>query len=51
MNNNFAYKGFDLSIFLQGIAGNDIYNANRIWQEGMAVAQNQTTAVLDRVER
>ncbi|WP_127126914.1 SusC/RagA family TonB-linked outer membrane protein [Pseudoflavitalea rhizosphaerae] len=48
MNNNFAYKGFDLSIFLQGIAGNDIYNANRIWQEGMAVAQNQTTAVLDR---
>ena len=48
MNNSFAYKGFDLSIFLQGIAGNDIYNANRIWQEGMAVAQNQTTAVLDR---
>ncbi|QEC42837.1 SusC/RagA family TonB-linked outer membrane protein [Pseudobacter ginsenosidimutans] len=48
MNNNFAYRGFDLSIFLQGIAGNDIYNANRIWQEGMAVAQNQTTAVLDR---
>ncbi|HVK49854.1 MAG TPA: hypothetical protein VM488_18450 [Pseudobacter sp.] len=48
MNNNFSYKGFDLSIFLQGIAGNDIYNANRIWQEGMAVAQNQTTAVLDR---
>lgn len=48
MNNNFSYKGFDLSVFLQGIAGNDIYNANRIWQEGMAVAQNQTTAVLDR---
>lgn len=48
MNNSFAYKGFDCSIFLQGIAGNDIYNANRIWQEGMAVAQNQTTAVLDR---
>lgn len=48
MNNNFSYKGVDLSIFLQGIAGNDIYNANRIWQEGMAVAQNQTTAVLDR---
>lgn len=48
MNNNFAWKGFDLSVFIQGIAGNDIYNANRIWQEGMAVAQNQTTAVLDR---
>lgn len=48
MNNTFAWKGVDLSIFLQGISGNDIYNANRIYQEGMAVAQNQTTAVLDR---
>jgi TonB-linked SusC/RagA family outer membrane protein len=48
MNNSFAWKGFDLSIFLQGIVGNDIYNANRIYQEGMAVAVNQTTAVLDR---
>ncbi|HYG37999.1 MAG TPA: TonB-dependent receptor [Cytophagales bacterium] len=48
MNNTFAYKGIDLSIFLQGVSGNDIFNANRIWQEGMAVAQNQTTATLDR---
>lgn len=48
MNNSFAYKGFDLSIFLQGVEGNDIFNANRISLEGMAVAQNQTTAVLNR---
>src|SRR5690606_2687790 len=48
LTNNFSYKGFDLSIFLQGIFGNKIYNANRIYQEGMAVAQNQTTAVLAR---
>ncbi len=48
MNNSFAYKNFDLQIFLQGVAGNDIYNANRIWQEGMAVPQNQTAKVLDR---
>ncbi|HEY9364399.1 MAG TPA: TonB-dependent receptor [Chitinophagaceae bacterium] len=48
MNNNFSYAGFDLSIFLQGVSGNKIFNANRIYQEGMAVAQNQTTAVLDR---
>ena len=26
---NAAYKGWDLSIFLQGMAGNDIYNATR----------------------
>lgn len=48
MNNTFSYEGFDLGIFLQGISGNKIFNANRIYQEGMAVAQNQTTAVLDR---
>ena len=48
MNNMFRWKGFDLEVFIQGIAGNEIFNANRIWQEGMAVAQNQTTAVLDR---
>jgi TonB-linked SusC/RagA family outer membrane protein len=48
MNNTFSYAGFDLSVFLQGVSGNTIFNANRIYQEGMAVAQNQTTAVLDR---
>jgi TonB-linked SusC/RagA family outer membrane protein len=48
MNNSFAWKGIDLNIFLQGVKGNDIFNANRIFQEGVSVAQNQTTAVLDR---
>ncbi|MEP6927025.1 MAG: TonB-dependent receptor [Ginsengibacter sp.] len=50
MNNSFSYAGFDLDIFLQGVSGNKIFNANRIYQEGMAVAQNQTTAVLNRWE-
>lgn len=48
LNNSFAYKNFDLQIFFQGVAGNDIYNANRIWQEGMSVPQNQIVRVLDR---
>ncbi|MFO7668324.1 MAG: TonB-dependent receptor [Bacteroidales bacterium] len=48
LNNRFGYRGFDLNIFLQGVVGNDIYNANRIWNEGMAVAYNQTTGTLDR---
>jgi len=48
MNNTFSYKGFDLSIFLQGVAGNKIFNANRLWSEAMAVAQNQTIATLNR---
>ena len=48
MNNNFNYKNIDLQIFLQGVAGNDIYNANRIWQEGMSVPQNRIAKVKDR---
>lgn len=32
--NNFAYKGFNLSVFFQWKYGNDIYNANRIIFEG-----------------
>lgn len=48
LNNTFAYKGIDLGIFMQGVSGNKIYNANRITLEGMAVAQNQTEAVLNR---
>lgn len=48
LNNTFAYKGFDLSIFLQGVAGNQIINANRFWSEAMAVSQNQTIATLNR---
>ena len=48
MNNSFTYKGFDLSLFLQGVAGNKILNANRIYTEAMSVAQNQTTETLNR---
>jgi len=50
MNNSFAYKGFDLSIFLQGVYGNKIFNANNIYQEGMSTAQNQTERTLGRWE-
>jgi len=48
LNNRFEYRGFDLNIFLQGVVGNNIYNANRIWNEGMAVAYNQTKETLNR---
>ena len=48
MNNSLSDKGFELSVFLQGIAGNKIYNANNIDNTGMAAAYNQTTDVLKR---
>ena len=47
-NNTFSYKNFDLTIFLQGSYGNDIFNANRMYTEAMSIIQNQSTAVLAR---
>ncbi len=48
MTNTFSYFRFDLSIFLQGSYGNDIFNASRIETEGMYDFRNQSTKVLDR---
>lgn len=48
MTNTFTWKGFNLSIFLQGSYGNDIFNASRMETEGMYDGKNQTTKVLDR---
>ena len=49
-NNSFGYKGFDLNIFLQGIYGNKIFNANNIYQESMNTGENQTARTLQRWE-
>lgn len=48
LNNSFTYKGFDLGLFLQGVTGNKIFNANRLYTEAMSVAQNQTIETLNR---
>ncbi|MDF1548113.1 MAG: TonB-dependent receptor [Bacteroidales bacterium] len=48
MNNTFTYKGFDLNIYLQGVYGNKIFNANRLYTEAMAVSHNQTKETLYR---
>ncbi|KAA9339181.1 TonB-dependent receptor [Hymenobacter busanensis] len=32
LNQQFAYKGFDASVFVNWVVGNDIYNANKIEQ-------------------
>ncbi len=42
-SNNFRYKGFDLSILLQFVYGNDIINSGRQWQaDGLSWFDNQT---------
>jgi TonB-linked SusC/RagA family outer membrane protein len=46
--NNFSYKSFDLSVFFYGVYGNKLFNANRVFDEAMAGAANQTTRVLGR---
>jgi TonB-linked SusC/RagA family outer membrane protein len=46
--NTFAYKGFDLSVFLYAVSGNKLFNANRIFTEAMSGAANQTTETLNR---
>lgn len=48
LNNSFTYRNFDLQVYFQGVAGNDIYNANRVTLEGMYTVRNQTVKVLDR---
>lgn len=48
VNNSFNYKNFDLQVYLQGVAGNEIYNGNRVALEGMSTTFNQSIKVLDR---
>lgn len=51
LTNNFNYKNFDLSIFLQWSYGNDIYNANRMLFEGNMLDKtnlNQYAGYADR---
>jgi TonB-linked SusC/RagA family outer membrane protein len=47
--NNIGYKDFDLSFFLYGSYGNDIFNYTRVWGEGMtATSGNQMASVNNR---
>ena len=48
INNSMTWRGFELSIYLQGVAGNKIFNANKIDLTGMSAAYNQLTEVLSR---
>lgn len=43
-----AWKGFDLSVFLQGVGGIQIYNAAGIPLKNMSSGNNQLTSVLGR---
>lgn len=51
LTNSFSYKNIDLSIFLQGVYGNDIFNASRMQFEQFTAngdAPNQTAQAKNR---
>jgi len=47
-SNDFQYKDFDLSIFIQGSQGNDMLNFTRMELDWMAGKSNATTDALNR---
>ncbi|NML63874.1 TonB-dependent receptor [Hymenobacter sp. RP-2-7] len=49
VTNTLSFKGFDLSFFLQGVQGNDVYNLNRyITESALYSTTNGTTHILSR---
>jgi hypothetical protein len=48
MNTNLEFKGFDLSVFLQGVSGNQIFSEMIHWTQNMSLTGNQSTATLNR---
>jgi len=48
LTNTFSYKGINLSILIQGVYGNEIFNATRLELEAMEGYKNASVAVLDR---
>jgi hypothetical protein len=48
VTNVFSYKSFELSIFLQGVYGNDVFNGTLIYLESGTGEDNQTTRMIGR---
>jgi len=48
VTNTFSYKSFELSIFLQIVYGNDVFNATNIYLESADGIDQQTIAMVDR---
>lgn len=48
ITNTFSYKGIELSVFFQGVYGNDILNANRFELEYLNGTNNQSKDMLNR---
>lgn len=51
LNNNFTYKGFDLSIFFTFSYGNDVFNATKLTNTKDALENKNVLAVADMAHR
>jgi TonB-dependent starch-binding outer membrane protein SusC len=47
LNLSATYKNFDLTLFLQGVQGNEVYNGTKVLTQGMLRLFGAETAVLD----
>jgi TonB-linked SusC/RagA family outer membrane protein len=48
LTNNFSYNNLDLSVFLQGSYGNDVFHGSRLFLESLQGGDNQLAAVTRR---
>ena len=48
LNNTITYGDFSLSVYLQGVYGNDIFNTIKLHGQSMSITTNQSAAVLNR---
>lgn len=48
LNNTISYGNLSLSVYLQGVNGNDIFNVTKLQGESMSITTNQSAAVLNR---
>jgi TonB-dependent starch-binding outer membrane protein SusC len=48
ITNTFSFKNIDLSIFLQGVSGNDVFNGSFLYLESGTGEDNQTVAMINR---
>ncbi len=44
--NNFKYKNLDISIFINGVQGNDIVNMNTVWNANIGTSKNVLLSML-----
>ncbi|MBN8824887.1 MULTISPECIES: TonB-dependent receptor [unclassified Spirosoma] len=48
LTNNLKFKGFDFSLFIQGVQGNQLFNVARLRLESASGGSNQYVTVVDR---